>query len=300
MAKTRDISEALTRLSNGKAKPADLEILRSALANGIISVQQGIAVSGNATNSVLVTGSDNEITLRVELSAEALQSLVYKAPSPTERGDLPIGSHIPFYRNGFFTGRVEDLKKLAETLCSPLLSGEGSGVRSVVVNQAITGMGGIGKTQLAVEFAYEYGYLFQGVHWLDLREPSALDSQIALCGEKMGLPIWPPTLPEQVTATLREWAQTHPRLLILDNFEEVGAANEVLARLRHSGLRLLITSRHRDWPSALGLKRLHLEEFTPQESRAFLRNYLAPSPRGRGMPEGQGEVGRCLFVEVVL
>jgi S1-C subfamily serine protease len=159
------------------------------------------------------------------------------SPSPTLPGDLPHGSHLPFPRNGFFTGRAENLKKLAETLLGdPLLPG-------VVINQALSGMGGVGKTQLAVEFAYEYGHHFKGVHWLDLRDPQAIDSQIALCGEKMGLPAWPPTLPEQVTATLGEWHKNHPRLLILDNFEDLAEANPVLARLRHSGLRLLLTSR---------------------------------------------------------
>ncbi|PJH76576.1 MAG: hypothetical protein CO064_00515, partial [Anaerolineae bacterium CG_4_9_14_0_8_um_filter_58_9] len=144
----------------------------------------------------------------------------------------------------------------------------------MVINQAITGMGGIGKTQLAVEFAYQYGYLFRGVHWLDLRAPDALKAQIALCGEKMGLPHWPEKQPDQVAATLRAWQSDDPRLLILDNFEDIEFANAVLARLSHSGLHLLITSRRSDWSSALGLRRLPLDEFTPQESRDFLRKYL--------------------------
>ncbi|MBI5935658.1 MAG: tetratricopeptide repeat protein [Chloroflexi bacterium] len=203
-----------------------------------------------------------------KLSSFILQHSSFQTPpSPTQKGDLPIGSYIPFPRNHNFTGRVDDLIKLRDALLNDGQSG-------VVVNQALTGMGGIGKTQLAVEFAYEYGHRFQGVHWLDLRDPQALDSQIALCGEKMGLPLWPPTLPEQVTASLREWQQNNPRLLILDNFEETKFANEVLARLRHSGLRLLITSRHADWNAALGLRRLPLDEFTSEESREFLRKYI--------------------------
>ncbi|MBE0682933.1 MAG: tetratricopeptide repeat protein [Anaerolineales bacterium] len=195
------------------------------------------------------------------------------APSPTLPGDLPPGSHLPFPRNEFFTGRVTDLEKLSQALLD-------DHPNSVVINQALTGMGGLGKTQLAVEFAFQYGYRFQGVHWLDLHEAQTLETQIALCGEKMGLNSWPQTLPEQVTATLREWLQNNPRLLILDNFEEIESANEVLARLRHSGLRLLITSRRTDWNSALGLKRLPLDEFDPQESRDFLRNYISPDRGG--------------------
>jgi|GEM_PF-850110 len=213
---------------------------------------------------------DVVFAIPVEALQAAFPALQIGIPSPTPTtlpGDLPHGSHLPFPRNRFFTGRVEDLQKLAETLLGDPLPG-------VVINQALSGMGGIGKTQLAVEFAYEYGHHFKGVHWLDLRDPQAFESQIALCGEKMGLADWPPTQPEQVSATLRAWSEQPPRLLILDNFEDLPFANPVLSRLRHSGLRLLVTSRHTEWPPALGLACLALEEFSPRESLDFLRNYL--------------------------
>ena len=60
-------------------------------------------------------------------------------------------------------------------------------MRSIVITQAITGMGGIGKTQLAVEFAYRYGHKFKGVHWLDLRDPSQLETEIAKNGEQVAV-----------------------------------------------------------------------------------------------------------------
>jgi len=192
-------------------------------------------------------------------------------------GDLPIGSYIPFPPNPLFEGRVNDLKKLAEALCSPLLSGEGPGERSgMVVNQkAITGMGGLGKTQLAVEFAYRYGSYFRGVHWLNLADPSQLDSEIAKCGSQMGLADWNPNdQPSQVTLTLNTWKSDGPRLLVLDNFEDVERVNSVLPRLRHSNLRLLVTSRRTDWPSASGLSPLALDVFSKEESLEFLKKSL--------------------------
>jgi tetratricopeptide (TPR) repeat protein len=223
------------------------------LKKGQHSLKQGQSIQIEKLDSIIA---------RLELRAQYQVSV-----SPTLQGDLPFGSYLPLPRNRNFTGRITDMDKLAEALLADDQPG-------VVINQAITGMGGLGKTQLAVEFAYEYGHKFQGVHWLDLREAQRLDEQISLCGSKMGLPVWPPTLPEQVTATLREWLQNNPRVLILDNFEETEAANEVLARLRHSGLRLLITSRRTDWNNALGLQRLSLDEFSQQESLDFLRNYI--------------------------
>lgn len=195
------------------------------------------------------------------------QRIQTQSPSPTLPGNLPLGSYIPFPRNHNFTGRVDDLRSLKDSLLADHQPG-------VIINQTVTGMGGIGKTQLAVEFAYQYGHLFKGVHWLDLRDPQAFTSQIALCGEKMGLPNWPEKHPEQVALTLHEWKRDVPRLLILDNFEDPESANDVLAELQHSGLRLLITSRRIDWNSGLGFKPLSLDEFKPEESRDFLRKYL--------------------------
>jgi tetratricopeptide (TPR) repeat protein len=166
------------------------------------------------------------------------------------------------------------LKKLADALCSPRLSGEGPGARSAVITQAITGMGGLGKTQLAVEFAYRYGNQFQGVHWLNLADPTTLDSEIASCGQKMGFDNWPDDQPSQVALTEREWKSQGPRLLILDNFEDVAHANNILPRFRHSSIRILVTSRRSDWLPTTGLNPILLELFSPKESLDFLKRSL--------------------------
>jgi tetratricopeptide (TPR) repeat protein len=181
---------------------------------------------------------------------------------------LPIGSHLPFPRNALFTGREQDLEKLKVVLTS-----KSEAVTFTVISQTISGMGGIGKTQLAVEFAYRYGYLFKGVHWLDLRDTTALDNQIALSGEKMNFRYWPKEQPEQVALTLRTWQTDGPRLLILDNFENMQAAGQILACFQNQNLRLLITSRHSDWPTTLGLRPLPLDVFSDDEGIAFLKKY---------------------------
>ena len=145
----------------------------------------------------------------------------------------------------------------------------------MIVNQkAITGMGGLGKTQLAVEFAYRYGSYFRGVHWLNLADPTQLDSEISKCGLEMNLTGWPADQPSQVVLTLNTWKSNGPRLLVLDNFEEVENVHKFLPRLRHSNIRLLITSRRSDWPSSSGLNSHILGLFTPDESVAFLRKTL--------------------------
>ncbi len=135
-------------------------------------------------------------------------------------------------------------------------------------------MGGLGKTQLAVEFAYRYGKFFRGVHWLNLANPESLNGEIASCGSKMGFENYPDDLPSQVTLTLNTWKSHGPRLLILDNFEAVELVNAVMKEFNHSNLRVLITSRRSDWPITSGLRPLALEVFTKEESLAFLKSAL--------------------------
>ncbi len=191
-----------------------------------------------------------------------------------EPGDLPPGSRLPFGRNALFTGRQRPLLALARALLH-------DGAGSTVVTQTIQGMGGIGKTQLAVEFAYRYGRGFHGVHWLNCAQPDLLAAEIAACGEKMLLPGWPDEQPQQVERTLRAWHDGH-RLIILDNLEDLDLARDWFPSLAGADIRVLVTARRSDWPRDMGLNLLPLELFTPAESHAFLRRYL-PSERVLGV-----------------
>jgi tetratricopeptide (TPR) repeat protein len=215
-----------------------------------------IEVTGNVEGATFIIGDSNVV-------GQGAASQEKKAP--TLPGILPAGSNIPFPRNALFTGREKDFETLTQSLL-------GKRPSATLISQAITGMGGIGKTQLAVEFAYRYGYKFAGVHWLNLAEPESLDSEIANCGRAMGLTY--DDQREQVANTMKLWQSGGLRLLILDNFEAVDKSSEVLARLQDAQMRLLITSRRKDWPKELGLHRLPLESFSEKESLEFLEKSL--------------------------
>ncbi len=184
-----------------------------------------------------------------------------------EPGALPPGSWVPFVRNALFTGRKEALKDLARALLY-------GGAASTLITQAIAGMGGVGKTQLAVEFAYRYGRYFRGVHWLNAARPEMLAAEVVECGLAMRLADWPDEQPEQVACTLKAWSASGPRLVVADNLEDVKAAGEWLARLGGGAARVLVTARRSSWPRELGLAALQLAVFSPEESLALLRKYL--------------------------
>ncbi|NOH03546.1 MAG: tetratricopeptide repeat protein [Chloroflexi bacterium] len=63
-------------------------------------------------------------------------------------------------------------------------------------------------------------------------------------------------------------------MVILDNFEEPALAGDVLARLRHSNIRVLVTSRRTDWTPATGLSSIPLNVFTEEESLAYLERSM--------------------------
>ncbi|HSR30827.1 MAG TPA: tetratricopeptide repeat protein, partial [Anaerolineae bacterium] len=185
----------------------------------------------------------------------------------SEVGELPPGSRLPFLRNIQFTGRSEAFRALVQAM----LRGNST---SISVTQREPDPGGMGKTQLAIEFAYRYGRFFQGVHWLNSLQPDGIAAEVAACGAAMKLMPWPQELPKKVEWTLDAWRRDRRRLIILDNLQNGEAAVEWLRRLRESGAHLLVTTLCQDWPDDLGLFPVPLDPFTSEESQAFLRHYL--------------------------
>src|SRR5450759_2765662 len=60
--------------------------------------------------------------------------------------------NVPYRRNPYFTGHESILKNLHDTLTTS---------NETRLPLAISGLGGIGKTQLVVEYAYQYSHLYQ-------------------------------------------------------------------------------------------------------------------------------------------
>ncbi len=181
-----------------------------------------------------------------------------------EHGQLPPGSRMSFTKNVKFTGRETDLIAILESFD---LRNEEKTIQTTVV----TGMGGIGKTQLAIEFCYRFGHYFKGVHWLTADQDIA--AEIAECGLEMGLKPWPEAQEEQVRVTLAAWKGGGPRLVVLDHMEDLQVLQKWRPRL--GGVKVLLTSRIGRWPAGLRVQVQRLGALQREESRALLVK-LAP------------------------
>lgn len=194
-----------------------------------------------------------------------------EAPGPTA---LPPGSVMPWSLNPLFVARRDTLTAIAERL-----SGDRAAA-AVVQSAAASGPGGIGKTQVAVEFAHRYGqYFVGGVFWINCSDRDTIAAQVAECGGPGRLDLHPQfdqlLLPDRVALVRQAWAEAYPRLIILDNCE----SEETFAAWRPTtgGARVLLTSRRSRWSAGLGVAVQTLEVLDRADSRKLLLAF-APGP----------------------
>ena len=95
---------------------------------------------------------------RAEPQADALKELTALFGKPPDRWGMSRWN-VPFLRNPYFTGREQFLVSLHRTLAAE---------NTVTLSQtrAISGLGGIGKTQIAIEYAYRYAREYEAVLWV--------------------------------------------------------------------------------------------------------------------------------------
>ena len=144
--------------------------------------------------------------------------------------------YVPFQRNPLFTGREEILETLHTRLHVEKMV-------SLTQSYALRGLGGIGKTQIALEYAYRHALEYSAIFWIDAETIEHIMTSLLRIAELLQLPERREADQQRIVAAVQRWLSTHSQwLLIWDNVEDLELLQHQLPWTRQSAV--LVTTRH--------------------------------------------------------
>src|SRR3954453_3568119 len=108
-----------------------------------------------------------------------------KAEHLTDADRVPAAWNLPYQRNPNFTGRARLLADVARAF--------GGGKSALARVQTIVGLGGIGKTQLAVEVCYRHRFDYRVIWWVPSEDSATLAIVYAQLARQLGMKFPPET-----------------------------------------------------------------------------------------------------------
>ncbi len=195
--------------------------------------------------------------------------------SPGRRQVPVIWGNVP-QRNRNFTGREDILAELR------LRQDQATDRRVTVVvpsdplPRALQGLGGVGKTAVAIEYAHRHQADYELVWWIQSDQLPLIRSSLAALAERLGLEAARASGIEAaamaVLDALRRGEPFSRWLLVFDNADE---PDELVNIIPQGPGDVLITSRNNRWQSVFDTVQLNV--FTRAESKAFL---IKRAPKG--------------------
>lgn len=211
-------------------------------------------------------------------------------PSTRRRHSLIWGSEIPF-RNPHFVGREAELQLLRDKLTA----GETAVIRQPP--EALYGLGGVGKTEIAAEYAHRHSSEYEVVWWIRADQEDSIRAALIGLGRQLGLKDFHPEERDYssrlVLDALRAGEPYEHWLLIFDNVTRPGMIGRYIPQ--GSG-HVIITSRLSEWQRELRTDGIEITEFALDETVQLLRSRVprlayhpdaadaGPAPRSRRMP----------------
>ena len=217
-----------------------------------------------AVNALLEAGIEKEA---LELSSTLNQKVAQRNAPTDQQDDENRRSkelwNVPHGRNPFFTGRQSTLYKLRDIL-------------TLERRAAISGLGGIGKTQTVVEYAYLYRSEYEVILWAKASSYEALSLDLGAIANLLNLQRKDARDQSLSIVAVKQWLGEHTGwLLILDQADSPQVVGDFLS-LNLKG-HIILISRASALDSLRILDPIQLDRMSNQEAEEFL---LARTGRG--------------------
>jgi tetratricopeptide (TPR) repeat protein len=174
------------------------------LAKSPLLPPDGKPISGRSNKDWLLAEVAKEINKIAKELMNRISSRVFSS-RPRELWN------VPYRRNPLFIGRDDILDRIHNYFASNL--------PSHTHIQALNGLGGIGKTQIVVEYAYRWHQReYQAVFWIRAASRDLFNADVVALTELLDLPERDGADEGQLFRAIKRWLETHPEwLLVLDN-----------------------------------------------------------------------------------
>src|SRR5712692_10739159 len=154
---------------------------------------------------------------------------------------LPSLHNVPAAQNPYFTGREDVLAQVHNHLAP---GGQ------VALTQAISGLGGIGKTQVALHYAYRFQKAYSHVLWVTADSPASLVTDFVKLARDLELPEKDEEDQSKIVRAMQRWLREYVDwLLIVDNIEDLNLISSIIPA-GHLGSVLVTTRRQVTEPLA--------------------------------------------------
>jgi tetratricopeptide (TPR) repeat protein len=202
------------------------------------------------------------------------------APGSADR----IWSNENPQKNLHFTGRIAELEALRANLTR--------GDRAHPAAQLISGMGGVGKTEIATEYIHLHRHKYEIIWWIRAEQTDRVRDALVRLGQRLGVgPVSTESGRDRTIAAVLEALSSGRRpnwLLVYDNAAQPLELQRYLPACPPGG-HIIITSRLQNWPGYIEADSVEVSPFTRDEAISFLRRRVPALGANRRLPAEEDE-----------
>src|SRR5271156_2932700 len=150
-----------------------------------------------------------------------MQFVNHRSPTDSQRPNVFM---MPYDRHPHFLGRDDLLSLLRQKL-------QQTNPKEYNHRVAIYGIGGVGKTQVAIEYVYRHERDYNNIYWISASDQAALLSGFQEIAAKTGClsGVTEGLKPTKVAENVLSWLRLQENwLLVIDNLDDVSVADGLL------------------------------------------------------------------------